>query len=970
MNRRGGFGVRAFRIVLAVVLMTVGISVVPTLIRASDLVGYTQLISVSMTGGVSMGDHNYYYLDIQGPDISSDGRYVVWTSTAADLVPGGTTAYNKTDVFWRDRVAGVTKRVSDSAADVNGNASSWGGVVSGDGLYVAFISKASNLVPDDTNGVQDAFVRNMQTGAIERVSVTNSGEQSTGWAYGPLAIADDDYSVIFTTASANFGSSKGQVYLRDWQAGTTSMVSRAPDGQPGDDSSFPDDITPDGRFVAFTSRASNITGETGGYDHIIVRELDTETTWIVNRTAAQEKMEAHHASLSDDGRYVAFHGERRGGSAAGIQCWVRDIQESTTEQVSRSTGGVGANGQSQWPEISGNGRYVVFDSYATNLVDGDTNAVPDVFRHDRQTGATERMSLTTSGEQVPYMSQNARVSQDGHAVAFFGIGLVPEDTNGQIYVRAFTVDDGVKPAGTIAVAGGADYTKTAAVTIAHSITWGAAGPGQMRHSFDGGTTWVGGGQGWVAYSASRNITLPPGDGMKTVIAEFRDVVGNTTTSPVADSIFLDTTVPGKPATTTTADGWGRIAVTWTGVTDTGSGVASYRVYNGATPISGVLSASARSFTASTLAPGVTASLKVRAIDHAGNYRDSDLKSIAPHIALAGATRYHTAIDTARLAFPSGAATVILATGENFPDALAAAPLAGILDAPILLVPTKLSTASRISGLDATLAYAKSELKASKVIVLGGDIAITPAVYSRIVARFGSSNITRYAGETRYDTANMIIARALSEMSKAAKPFGGTAFLATGANFPDALAAAPISASNGWPVYLTKGTSFTPATKTAMQNAKVKKVVVLGGDLAIDAKTYAQVAATFGSSNVTRIYGATRYDTAAKIATLAVAGTITETSRIGVSVKTKHTWDRAGITTGLNFPDALAGGMLQAKPFGTRGRSVTLLTNPTKLSAATEATLKLRKGPIDVVTFYGGELALSQGVRTSVLGALK
>ncbi|MBW6468848.1 MAG: cell wall-binding repeat-containing protein, partial [Coriobacteriia bacterium] len=267
-------------------------------------------------------------------------------------------------------------------------------------------------------------------------------------------------------------------------------------------------------------------------------------------------------------------------------------------------------------------------------------------------------------------------------------------------------------------------------------------------------------------------------------------------------------------------------------------------------------------------------------------------------------------------------------------------------------------------------YIKNTLKPKEIIVLGGDIAITPAVYSKITSTLGGVKFTRYAGTTRYDTANQIIARALSEMQKASKPFSGTAFLATGTNFPDALAAAPLSASNGWPVYLTKGTSFTTATKTAMQNAKVKKVVVLGGELAIDKKTYDAVVKEFGSSNVTRIYGATRYDTAAKIATLAVSGTITETSRIGVSVKTKHTWDRVGITTGLNFPDALAGSMLQAKPFGTRGRSVTLLTNPTKLSAATENTLKARKVPIDVVTFYGGELALNQAVRTSVLGALK
>ena len=343
------------------------------------------------------------------------------------------------------------------------------------------------------------------------------------------------------------------------------------------------------------------------------------------------------------------------------------------------------------------------------------------------------------------------------------------------------------------------------------------------------------------------------------------------------------------------------------------------------------------------------------------YTLSVIDPAKPAIPVAGTTRYHTAIDTARLAFPSGSARVILSTGENFPDALAAAPLAGALNVPILLVPKNLSSASRVSGLDATLAYARDELKATSAIVLGGPTAIDSQVYSRITGRFGSGNVERIEGATRYVTANRIATRTLSELTKAGKVWDGTAFLATGRNFPDALAAAPLANSAGWPIFLTEPGSFTGETRDAMRNAGVKKVIVLGGEIAISDAAYREVQSAFGSGNVARIAGTTRYDTAAKIATLSVAGSITETSKLGITVKNKHTWDKVGVTTGKNFPDALAGGVLQGK-----NRRTMLLTDPASLSAATENTLDARNASINTVTLYGGPIALSSPVRHAVI----
>ncbi len=397
---------------------------------------YTQLVSIPTGGGVSNGVN-------ENPDISADGRYVVWTSTATNLVSGGTTAYNKTDVFWRDRVSGITKRVSDSTTGENGDGDSSDAVVSGDGHYVAFISSAKNLVTGDTNGVDDVFVRDVVTGETERVSVSSSEVQADASCYAPVAISDDGRYVAFSTNSSGFGSvqspQQNQVYVRDRQAGTTNLVSVDPSGDPGGDTSFADDITPDGRFVVFRSYASNITGE-AGYWHICVRDrLAGTTTPMVNRTTAGDKMEASGASISDDGRYVAFHGGVRG-TYSHYLVWVRDIQEATTELISKSSTGDSANSDAWKAEISGDGRYVAYESDATNLVASDPNGIRDIFRYDRTDETTERMSLKSTGDDSEFGSFDSSVSQDGQTVAFVGGGLVPEDEPSggvQIYVRAF-----------------------------------------------------------------------------------------------------------------------------------------------------------------------------------------------------------------------------------------------------------------------------------------------------------------------------------------------------------------------------------------------------------------------------------------------------------------------------------------------------------------------------------------------------
>lgn len=182
---------------------------------------------------------------------------------------------------------------------------------------------------------------------------------------------------------------------------------------------------------------------------------------------------------------------------------------------------------------------------------------------------------------------------------------------------------------------------------------------------------------------------------------------------------------------------------------------------------------------------------------------------------AGANRYQTAAQLALLAYPDGADTVLLATGADFADALAAAPLAAAEDAPILL-----GSADRLPG---ATADALAQLGASRIIVLGGPAAIGEAVGQQLSAE--GYEVTRQAGEDRFDTAAIL--------ADAAFPQGAeVALLTTGRDFPDALAAAPLSAERDGPILLVDGNRVPEATIEALESLGVTDVVLLGGTAAI------------------------------------------------------------------------------------------------------------------------------------------
>jgi len=364
--------------------------------------------------------------DSRSAVISTDGAWVAFDSEASDLVSDDTNA--SSDVFVADRATGDLELVSVSSGGELGNALSEEAGLSGDGRYVVFRSNASNLVAGDTNDTGDIFLHDRLTGTTVRVSVSSSGGQANGASSGAYISADGRY-VAFYSEATNLVSGdtnhKNDIFVHDMLTGTTKRVSvRASSTQANSDSFLPV-LSANGRYVAFFSYASNlVSGDTNKRADVFVRDLTTKVTSRVSVTSSERqyaKSDSRYASISADGRYVAFQSGPTGTTDGQTDIYVRDRKAGTTKRISGDSFGHKANGWSFSPSISANGRYVAYMSLATNLVPADTNDVGDIFTFDRSTGVVTRVSVDSAAAQVDGDGRTgtpSAISGDGRYVAF------------------------------------------------------------------------------------------------------------------------------------------------------------------------------------------------------------------------------------------------------------------------------------------------------------------------------------------------------------------------------------------------------------------------------------------------------------------------------------------------------------------------------------------------------------------------
>jgi len=329
---------------------------------------------------------------------------------------------------------------SDGSESTLGLAGSYGAALSGDGRYVAFSSDAPDLVSGDTNEYDDVFMRDNTTGAVERISVSG-GDESNGPSYD-VAISDDGRYLAFASGATNLVASDengwDDIFVCDRDAGAIERVSVSSDGSESDGPSYSAAISADGRYVAFYSSATNLVpNDTNGQDDIFVRDRVAAITERVSVSSAGAQSDGFSFSpaVSDSGRFVAFASAATnlviGDANEMVDVFVRDREIGITERVSVAGDGSESNGDSYYVSISANGYYVAFDSGASNLAAGDTNVANDVFRHDRYTGSTERISIAGDGSEAGDNSWGPAISGDGRLVSFESDAsdLVPGDEN-------------------------------------------------------------------------------------------------------------------------------------------------------------------------------------------------------------------------------------------------------------------------------------------------------------------------------------------------------------------------------------------------------------------------------------------------------------------------------------------------------------------------------------------------------------
>jgi Tol biopolymer transport system component len=362
--------------------------------------GTTERVSVDSLGNEALGGRSQ--VDLM-TGISADGRFVTFTSWASNLAPGVDTNGWTSDVFVHDRLTGTTEAVDVTVSGICAANGASTGSISGDGRYVAFTGYANDLIPGGTSGRPQVYVRDLLTGTNELVSADSSGNEGNDYANGAY-ISMDGHFVAFTSLATNFvaGDTNGvaDTFIKDRWTGAVEMIDVDAAGIAGDLGANVGPVSADGRYVTFVSNSPSLIGA--------------------------------------------------GPGTQSYQVFVRDRQTATNTIVSVDSSGVLGNDESAFPSISADGRFVAFQSKANNVVWDDTNYQNDAFVHDMLTGTTSRWDVRPDGGEssapgTRWVAFAPSISGNGRFLAFTGFGsdLVGGDTNGfwDVFVRSsFTLE--------------------------------------------------------------------------------------------------------------------------------------------------------------------------------------------------------------------------------------------------------------------------------------------------------------------------------------------------------------------------------------------------------------------------------------------------------------------------------------------------------------------------------------------------
>lgn len=350
--------------------------------------------------------------------LSHDGKKVAFQSRAGNL-PGGDGATSQGYV--RNLSTGRTRLVSkDKDGNPSGSDVQMQGI-SANGRFATFQGTGAGL--PGANGQTQVWVYDLKTGRITIASRANDGSVGDASSFDSTLSSDGRWLVFSSTASnLPQGNAAGTlVYVRDLEKRKTILVSRAKDGGPASGSLYGQTISSDGRRVAFYSRDEELPGGDGLTEHVYVRYLDRQETRLVDRNKEGKKANADggNASISGNGRFVVFEsGATNLPGQTGNQVYVRDLRRGKTLVAGRNNRGEPQDGYAEFAHLSGSGRYVQFVTDADNLPGGSGVTYPLVYIRDMREGRTRLVSRTAGGEAADAEATEGSISLDGRWVAF------------------------------------------------------------------------------------------------------------------------------------------------------------------------------------------------------------------------------------------------------------------------------------------------------------------------------------------------------------------------------------------------------------------------------------------------------------------------------------------------------------------------------------------------------------------------
>ncbi|MBA3278424.1 MAG: PD40 domain-containing protein [Geodermatophilaceae bacterium] len=472
------------RRIAAAAVAAVGISVVALAQPASAAPG--DLALASTTADDVKGNNDSFVTSL-----SADGTTVAFTSEATNLDPADTDIIS--DVYVKDLASGELTLVSTSDSGVKGNGSSFAPSLSADGATVAFVSVATNLQPPDTNSRLDVYVKDLASGELTLASTSSTGVKGNGDSSLPSLSADGS-TVAFHSEATNLDPADtddiSDVYVKDLTTGEVTLVSISDAGVKGNGSSFRSSLSADGATVAFESRATNLDpADTDGISDIFVKDLDSGELTLASTSSVGVKGNADSgaASLSADGATVAFESRATNLDPDATvdltnHIFVKDLDSGELTLASTSSTGVVSNSDSFAPSLSADGSTVAFDSGATNLDPADTDPEGDIYVKDLTSGDITLASTSGDGAKSNGSSFRPSLSADGSTVAFesSATNLDPADTDdfSDVYVKELAPPNDPPPTIAVAAGGSCDPNGSTA-TIAITVTDPDGDPGAL-----------------------------------------------------------------------------------------------------------------------------------------------------------------------------------------------------------------------------------------------------------------------------------------------------------------------------------------------------------------------------------------------------------------------------------------------------------------------------------------------------------